>query len=219
MEGFVAVGQFHHPVQNPHGQGSAADRAGQPQPARFQGIEADVAGAVAVGVVLPLLGEELHRGPKGIAPVGAQGLLQGEEIQVRGEEVGLAPEPPRGMAVGVGDQAERSRPEMSGSCPIGGKAGLQGKNVRCEAPETGSIVPEAGFGPNRENQWGPEMGRHQKPSGPVPMIQEIAVPVPGGPAVGLEIAIPTGWCSSARQRRKSARRAGCEPCARWPSRL
>ncbi|OPY91965.1 MAG: hypothetical protein A4E73_01599 [Syntrophaceae bacterium PtaU1.Bin231] len=194
VEGLLTVGKLHDPVQDPHGQRLSADRAGQAPAARLQGIEAHMAGAVAVGVVLPLLGEEFHSCPEGITPVSADGRPEGEEIQVRGKEVGLAPELGRGMAVGVGDQGETVQ---AGNQPvhvrIGGKAGLQGKNMGRQVAETRLDAVESGLGAEQGKPGGPDVGRHQESLRRLRKqdLQEIAaVQAQDRAAVGLDIADP-----------------------------
>ena len=55
------VGELLHPVHHPHRQRLAAGRAAPLQAAGLRGLQPHAAGAVAVQVVLPLLGEELDR--------------------------------------------------------------------------------------------------------------------------------------------------------------
>ena len=94
IHGRVAVGQFHHPVQNAYGQRPAALGADS---ILFNGLgrfQADATFTVTVTVVLPLFRIEFDGGRKMAPPLSinrmADGLLHGKEIKTSIEDVGLS---------------------------------------------------------------------------------------------------------------------------------
>ncbi len=126
-----AVGELLDAVHHPHRQRLAAGRAAPFEAAGLRRLEADVAGAVAVQVVLPLLGEELDGA--GVPLPRLERLPDGEVVHLGREGAGLAPQHRRRVGVRVADQGEAvelRHPPVHRR--VGGEAGLDGEDVRRE---------------------------------------------------------------------------------------
>ena len=122
----------------------------------------------------------------------AQGLAHGIIIKIGGKDVCLPAQLGRGMAVGIGNQAEAIK---SGNQPIhiriGRKASLQGENVVGKVAETLLHRIKTRSGTEQGKPWGPDMGRHQEPFRRFfkNYFQKISAVEPqNGPAVRLNIA-------------------------------
>ncbi len=91
----IAVGEFEDAVLHADRQRLATDRTKIVALPRFVRVKADVAGTMAVGVVLPFFGKEFDRPGKSVAVIRLEGRAQGKEVVTGGEEVGFAAELPR----------------------------------------------------------------------------------------------------------------------------
>ena len=196
VHGLRPVGQFHHPVEHADGQRPAAVRA---DPLVFAGLgrlQADAAFAVTVTVVLALFRVKLDRGGEplvaGRVPRAADSLAQAEEVEAGAEQVGLAAELARRVAVGVGDEGE---PVQGGDEPVhlrvGGEAGFQGEDMVGQVSEALLDGVETRFGAEQGKPGGPDVGRDEKPLGRLveqDLEQVAAVEPEDGPAVRGDVA-------------------------------
>ena len=184
------VRQVLDPVHDPHGQGLAACRAAAVALAGLVRLQADIAVAVAVQMVLALFGKELQ-GPA-VTLARLQCPAQGEIIHRGVEDAYLPAQLLRRVGVGIGHQPET----VQGRHPpvhrrVRRKARLHREDVRRQVPIAVVHGVEAGLGAQRGEPRGPHMGRHQVRSGS--RLQRHLQQVPGvqpqdRPPVGVQVA-------------------------------
>ena len=122
--------------------------------------EPHVAFAVAVEMILALLGEELDRAD--VAVAGLERVADGEVVELAVEEGRLAPELAGRMGVGVGDQTiavEERHPPVHRR--IGGQPGLDREDVVGEIAVAVGDRVEAGLRSERREPRRPDMRRDQ----------------------------------------------------------
>ena len=187
-------GQLHDPVQHPHGQGLAADRADCPDLSGFDGLKADQAVPVAVGMVFPFFRVEFYRGGKGVGQGIFQGLAQSGKIEAGVEDIGLPAQFPGRMAIGVGDQGEavqgRDKPVH---VRVRGEPGFESKDVGAEISVAFLDGVKAGAGAEQGEPRGPDVGRNQESFRRFfqqDFEQVTGVETQDGAAVGLDVADP-----------------------------
>ena len=187
-----AVGEELDPVHHPDGQRLAALRAAAVAAAGLGGRQAHAAGAVAVEVVLALLGEELHR--TAVAVAGLERPAHGEVVEVGVEDAGLAAEHRRRVGVGARRQGEAVE---AGEAPVhrrvGGEAGLDGEDVLGEVAVALLDRVEARLRAEDGEPRRPDVGRHEIGAGTAledDLEQVARVEAEDRPPVGGDVADP-----------------------------
>ena len=134
----IAVGQFQYPVQHAYGQRLAAHRADIAKGQRILGLKHHVAGAVAVEVVLALIGVEFHGTDKAAVQRalilsfgrGAQGRKHACIAGAARKKIGLAAQVGPGMRVRIGHKGVAIKPaDKAVHGRVGRKTGFKGKDV------------------------------------------------------------------------------------------
>ena len=147
-------------VHHTHGERLAARRTKAADAAGLGRLQADAAGAVAVQMVLPFLGEELDRAAIPLA--GLQGPPHGEVVEVGRERAGLAPQHRRRVGVRVADQGEAVEPrDAPVHRRIGGEPGLHREEVRGEVAVALLDRIEARLRAEHGEPGGPDVRRDQ----------------------------------------------------------
>ena len=122
--------------------------------------EPHLAFAMAVEMILPLLGEELDRADVAVAAL--ERVLDGEVIALALEDGGLAPELARRMGIGAGGETiavEKRHPPVHRR--IGGQPGFHREDAIGEIAVTVDDRVEAGLRSERREPRRPDMRRHQ----------------------------------------------------------
>ena len=185
-----AVGELFHAVQHAGGHALAAHGAKPVCPLRFRRRKTDVAGAVAVEVVLPLLRKKFDRPGKAVL-LAAQRCGNRRIGQRAGEQVRFTAELLRGMCVGVGNEqesVERGKPPVHRR--IGGQARFQRMDIRREILKAFLNRIEPGKCPEQRKVGRPDMrgDEHGVRRGLEGDFQQIAaVQTENGTAVGMDI--------------------------------
>ena len=159
-DGLAAVGERLDPMQHADSRGLAAHRAAAAMRDGLGRREPRVAFAVAVEVVLALLGEELDGAD--IALPGLQRPADGEIVEVAVERGGLAPELAGRMRIGIGGEPiaveQRHAPVHR---RVGREPGLDRKNMIGQIAVAFGNRIEAGLRAERREPRRPDMRRHQ----------------------------------------------------------
>ena len=199
-----AVGQLLGAMLDADGQFAPAGGAAPLQAHGLRRLQADVAGAMAVEVILALLGEKLDGAFKALA--GLHGALERWITGLHGQHVGLARQLCRRMGVRIGD--ERAAVEV-GNAPVhrrvGGKAGLQRADVAGEVAEAFLDGVKARKGPQQGKVRRPDVrgDEHGLRAGLQRHFQKIpAIQPEDGAAVGVEVADALKARGRALRRRK-----------------
>ena len=156
----VAVGQRFHPVEHADGERPAADRTAA---ALGQGLlrrQSHAALAVSVGVILPLLREELDRAAVSLARL--QRAADRKIVRLAVEERRLARQLARRMRIGIRGQAkavEEREPPVHRR--VGGEPRLHRKDVPGEVAVALFDGIEAGLRAERREPRRPDVGRQE----------------------------------------------------------
>jgi hypothetical protein len=186
----AAVGEHLDPVLDPDRQRLAADRTKAAMGERLLRREPHLAFAMAVEMILPLLGEEFDRA--GIAVAALERMLDGEVVDFAVEGRGLAPELARRMRIGVGGETiavEKRHPPVHRR--IGRQPRFHGEDAIGEIAVAVGDRVETGLRSERREPRRPDMRRHQVGMGAgfERDLKEIAgIEAENGAAVGGDIA-------------------------------
>ncbi len=185
-----AVGELLRAVLDADGQFAPAGRAAALKTHGLRRFQTNLAGAVAVQMVLAFLGEELDGAFKALA--GLNGVPDGRVTGLAGEQIGLARQLRGRMGVRIGDERAAIK---AGDAPVHrrvrGKAGFQRMNVTGEVAEA--------FLDGVKAREGPEQGKVRRPdvrgdedglrAGLKRHFEQVAaIEAKDGAAVGVEIA-------------------------------
>ena len=190
LEAFGPVSQSLHPVEHADGDRLAADRAESRTRRRLPGFQANLAGAVAVQMILALLRKEFQ-GP-GQSLAGAQGGYNLRVTQPGLEHGRLTGQVGRGVGVGGGDQMEAVQgrdPPVHGR--IRAEARLSGVDVAAQILEALNQIVEARLGAQDREPGRPDVGRDQlgQGVGGQNQLQDVlGVQTQNGPAVRGQVA-------------------------------
>ena len=192
FDAFRTVGQLCHPVHHSNRHRPSADRAAAIVIASGLRRPANAAFAVSVKVIFPLFRKELDRALKAIRIAVFQSIKNRRVGELGFKMVCLPGQLGWGVGIGIGNQGEAVE---CGKLPvhrrIGGKAGLQGKNMRGEVFETFLDPVKPGFGAKERKPGGPNMSRDQVGLGigfQYDLEQIAGVQPQDGAAVGTDVA-------------------------------
>ncbi len=152
------------PVQHADRERLAADRAPALAAPALRRLQADVALAVAVQMVLAFLGEELDGAA--VALAGLQRPPHGEVVDVGREHARLPPQHRRRVRVRVAHQpvaVQRRHPPVHGG--VRGEPGLQREDVPGQVGVAVVDRVKARLGAEHGEPGGPHVGRHQVGAG------------------------------------------------------
>ena len=199
---FWSVSQRRHPAEHAAGKRLSATRAYFVARGSLVGRHHHLALAVAIGVVLALLGKELERAEK-TGPALAKRVAHGKVGEIAVEQIGFATQLVRGMGIGAGDERIAIQ---GGEAPVHGRVGRETgfdrEDVRREIGKTFGNRIEAGLRaqgrePGRPDVRGDEKGVWR---GCQRDLQKVArIHAQDGASVGFDVA-------DAGQARRHARR-------------